>query len=55
MLYGGMKYACRGGHMDIALLMIEKGANDWYGGMFNACYSGDMDIINLLLIVGVLD
>ena len=29
----GLIGACKGGHKDLALLMIEKGANDWNYGL----------------------
>ena len=46
---GALRNACRGGHMDIVKLLIEKGANDWCGAILNASEGDHMDIVNLLI------
>jgi ankyrin repeat protein len=62
--YDLLQGACKGGHMDIVELMIEKGANDWNwgggdlnmsrwsygwdGGLIRASESGHYEIIKLL-------
>ena len=48
----GLKYACKGGDIDIVNLMIEKGANDWDQGLHNACVEGHLDIMFLMIIYG---
>lgn len=44
--------ACRGGHMDIVMLVISKGSTEWDSGLNGACRSGDMDIIQLMIQKG---
>jgi ankyrin repeat protein len=48
-LIDGLEYACKGGHMDIVKLLIEKGANYWNGGLYAACDYGHMDIAKLMI------
>jgi len=45
----GLRGACRGGHVAIINLMIEKGADDWDDGLFEACRGGNIDIVNLMI------
>lgn len=49
----GLLGACRGGHIDIIKLMIEKGANNWNWGLFGACRGGHIDIVKLMIEKGV--
>ncbi len=54
---GGMyKYelnlACRGGHIQIVQLMIEKGATDWGWGLAGACEGGHMQLVQMMIDKG---
>ncbi len=51
----GLRGACRGGHMDIVKLMIEKGATDWNNGLYYACREGHVNIIKLMIERGATD
>ena len=51
----GLKFACRGGHIDIVNLMIAKGANNWNYGLRHACRGGHIDIVNLMIAKGAND
>ncbi len=42
-------YACRGGHIKIIKMMIEKGANHWGWGLSGACLGEHVDIVELML------
>ncbi len=48
----GLSSACRGGHMDIANLMIKKGANNWNIALYYACENGQMDCVKLMIEKG---
>ncbi len=45
----GLAGACAGGHKDLAMLMIKKGANDWYQALEQAYKHKYEDIIILLI------
>ena len=49
----GLEGACRGGHIDMVKLMIEKGVKYWNCGLHIACKGGHMDIVKLLIESGV--
>ena len=49
-----MRYAAKGGHVDIVKLMIEKGAKsgsrmNWNYGMRGAVKGGHIDIVKLMI------
>ena len=48
----GLYYACKGGHLDIVNLMIEKGAKHWNYGLQGACEGGHLAIVNLMIDKG---
>lgn len=48
----GLSGACRGGHMDIVKLMIEKGSSNWNAGMCGACKGGHMNIVKFMIDCG---
>ena len=50
-----MIYAATGGHMDIVMLMLERGAEDYHGAMAGAYRGGHIDIIRLMLDRGTDD
>jgi ankyrin repeat protein len=47
----GLLYACRGGHLNLVELMIEKGANYLNWGL-EYCKDGHLDIVQLLIEKG---
>ncbi len=51
----GLCGACRGGHMDIVKLMIERGATDWNYGLYGACKGGHMNMVELMIERGATD
>lgn len=51
----GFMNACYGGHVKIARLMIDHGANNWGGGVWCACRSDNIEIVNLLILHGGFD
>ena len=51
----GLEYACRGGHMDIIKLIIEKGAQNWHCGFHGACLGDHIDIVKFLIKKGFND
>ena len=51
----GLRGACYGGHMALALLMIEKGATDWNWGLRGACEGGHMALAQLMFEKGATD
>ena len=52
----GLSGACRGGHMEIVLLMIEKGVVDnWDWGLRGACEGGHMRVVLLMIEKGATD
>jgi hypothetical protein len=44
-LYG----ACKGGHLQLAYLMIQKGADGWNFGLYYACCGGHLSLVNLMI------
>jgi purine nucleoside permease len=44
--------ACRGGHLDLANLMIANGATNWDRGLREACRGGHLDLANLMIANG---
>lgn len=48
----GLRGACMGGHLDIAELMISKGANNWNDGLYEACSEGHIDLAKLMMSKG---
>ena len=48
----GLFEACRGGHLNIVNLMIEKGADNWNHGLRGACQNGHLNIINYMIDKG---
>ena len=51
----GLYGACEGGHLELAKLMIEKGANDFNSGLYGACEKGHFELVNLMLEKGAND
>ncbi len=47
--YNELKIACKGGHIELVQLMIEKGATDWNWGLLGACRGGHMEIVKLMI------
>ena len=45
----GLCGACIGGHLYLANLMINKGANN---GLYGACYGGHLELVNLMINKG---
>lgn len=46
----GLRYACRGGHMDIVSLMLEQEvAKNWNCALSQAIRGGNMEVIKLIL------
>lgn len=50
-----MAGACQGGYKDLALLMIERGANCWNGGMAEACQGGHKELAMFMIEKGATD
>jgi hypothetical protein len=48
----GLVCACAHSHMDIAQLMINKGASNWNQGLLHACYNGHINIVQLMITKG---
>jgi ankyrin repeat protein len=48
----GLASACDNGYIDIAQLMIAKGASNWNGGLYHACSNGHIDIARLMIAKG---
>ena len=44
-----LKYACKGGHLDIVNLLIERGATWWNDGLYYACFGGHLDLAMLMI------
>lgn len=51
----GLWGACNGGHKDIALDMIQRGANNCNIGLLGACRGGHIDLINFMIDKGAND
>lgn len=49
----GLRGACKGGHLQIALLMIKKGATDYSYPLACACESGHLQLAQLMIDCGV--
>jgi hypothetical protein len=47
--------ACRGGHMPIVELLIERDVHNWDAGFYAACRGGHEDIVDLMFRYGVED
>jgi ankyrin repeat protein len=47
-----MAYAAAHGHMDIVLLMLQRGAKDYDEAMDSAAEHGHADIVDLMLKAG---
>ncbi|MEM3858150.1 MAG: F-box protein [Candidatus Micrarchaeaceae archaeon] len=47
--------ACIGGNLDIVMLMIKNGANNWNLGLYAACKGGKKQIIDLMIKNGATD
>jgi ankyrin repeat protein len=47
--------ACTRGHLQLAKLMIEEGANNWNEGFNNACVGGHLELVNLMIEMGAND
>ncbi len=45
----GLRYACYYGYKNLALLMIEKGANIYQEGLCSACYYGHKELVLLMI------
>ena len=48
----GLEGACMGGHLELAELMISRGANDWNSGLDGACYGRQLALIELMISRG---
>jgi hypothetical protein len=48
----GLHRACKGGHLDLARLMIDKGANEWNWCLLGACEGGHVDLVQLMIDKG---
>lgn len=48
----GLRGACRGGHLELARLTLELGANDWNGGLIQACEGDHLELIELMIQQG---
>lgn len=48
----GLCEACQKGYVNIAKLMLVKGANDIIHGMYHACYSNDVNMIKFMISLG---
>lgn len=51
-LNGGLKRACREGHMHTVEFMITKGAIDWNSGLMASCCGGHFKIVELMVAKG---
>jgi len=51
----GLKRACLGGNLEMAKLMIEKGANQWNNVLREACQGSNMEIVELMIEKGAYD
>ena len=47
-----MKGACLGGHLELAQLMIDHGANDWNSALYHSCEGGSHKVVDLLIRKG---
>ena len=50
--YISLHTACRSGNIDVANLMISRGANDWNGGLSGACKGGHLELAKLMISKG---
>ncbi len=48
----GLYGACRCGNIEIAKLMIKKGARDWNWGSDEACWRGHIDMVKFMIKKG---
>ncbi len=51
----GLVGACRGGHRELANLMITHGANDWDYGLYHACRGGHRELADMMIVRGAND
>lgn len=51
----GFRSACKGGHKELAELMIIKGADDYNIGLYNTCRGGHKELVELMIIKGASD
>jgi len=51
----GLQGACKGGHMDLVQLMIDKGANNWNEGLLASCLGGHKDLAQFMIDKGAND
>ena len=51
----GLEGACQGGHENLVLFMIEKGATAWNRGLYCACQGGHKDLALLMIKKGADD
>lgn len=54
-MYAGLIGACRGGHKNVAIFMIEKGAKNWDQALFSACSAGQLEMAKLMIASGAKD
>ncbi len=47
--FGILEYVCQRGNMEMVMLMIEYGANEWNYGLYGACGSGHTSIAKLMI------
>ena len=51
-LNSGLQGACRGGHLELTMLMISHGADDWNNGLYGACRGGHLELTMLMISKG---
>jgi len=51
----GLYYACKGGHIDIIEMMIDKGAKKLNSELLKACVGGHLEIVKLMIKKGAND
>ena len=51
----GMKYAAKGGLLDLVNFFISKGADDWDLGMYGAAQGGSLDLVKFFIDKGAND
>jgi hypothetical protein len=50
-----MEAACRGGHVLLALAMMQKGAKNWDAGLAQACRGGHANLVYMMIANGADD
>jgi hypothetical protein len=48
----GLMYACKVGYLEVANIMIEKGATKWNCGLRSACECGHLEMVSLMIKKG---